>query len=129
MPKISSMYKNRFIKNYELSKETRTPAIIANVTTEVFGNDFAEKLVVKLLLQDGAERNLPLNQNNAQRLAAAFGDDTDDWHGHDVELWVEDVAFRGETVASVKIGPAPPSALPAPPKPPVKDELDDEIPF
>jgi hypothetical protein len=129
MPKISSVYTSRFIKSYELSKDTRTSAIIGGVTTEVFGNDFTDKLVAKLLLTDGAERDLVLNQNNAQRLAAAFGDNTDDWHGLDVILWVEDIDFRGETVASIKIGPAPPPMLPAPPKPPVKDELDDDIPF
>jgi hypothetical protein len=126
MPKISTVYSSRFVKAYELSRETRFPATIDNIFETTFANDGVAKLVLKLTNGNGWDRDLVLNQGNAQRLAAALGDNTDEWPGAAVELWVEDVNFRGETVASVKIGPAPPVALPTPP---LKDELDDEVPF
>lgn len=138
MAKISSIYPNRFLKPYELSKQKRTPALIERVTTEVFGNDFAEKLVVTLLSEDGSKRELVLNQTNARRLAAEFGDETDHWHGREVVLWTADINFRGDIIASVQIEPAP-SPVPEAPKTTPKttpkmlgrgdQDLDDEIPF
>jgi hypothetical protein len=68
MPKISKIYNSRFIKAFELSKETKASAIIDTVTTEVFGNDFAEKLVARLIFADGSERELVMNQRNSQRM-------------------------------------------------------------
>jgi hypothetical protein len=99
----------------------------------MFGNDLAEKLVAKLLFTNGSERELVMNQTNSQRCAAAFGDDTDTWGGSEVLLWVEDINFRGDIVASIQMAPAPPPMLgapaPTPPAPPTSKELDDEIPF
>jgi hypothetical protein len=132
MPRISKVYSSRFVKSYELSYTDRRPAMIDKVTVEVFGNDFTEKLVSTVNDGNGWEKDLVLNQTNAQRLAAAFGDDTDQWVGQQVELWVTDVIYKGETMQSVQIGPMPPPALPAPPpppRPPLDKDLDDAIPF
>jgi hypothetical protein len=131
MPKISSVFKSRFVKAFELSYETRLPAKIDSIFEETFGSDLVPKVVLKVSDGNGWVRDLVLNQNNGRRLASAFGDNTDDWPGAAVELWVEDIDFDDKIVASVKIGPAPPAALPNPPepKPPLKKELDDDVPF
>jgi hypothetical protein len=129
MAKVSRILSSRFVKSYELSYTDRRPAMIEKVTVEAFGNDFTEKLVATISDGNGWEKDLVLNQKNAQRLAASFGDDTDEWVGQQVELWVIDVVYQGDTVQSVQIGPAPPPALPASPKPTGPALPDDTIPF
>jgi hypothetical protein len=132
MPKVSRILASRFVKPYELSYTDRRSAMIDKVTVEMFGNDQVEKLVATVSDGDGWEKDLVLNQTNLQRLATAYGDDTDGWDGQLVELWVVDVVYHGDTVQSTQIGPAPPPALPAPPatpRLPLDKDLDDDIPF
>ena len=131
MPRISQTFRSRFVKNYELSYDTRFLAKILDVGEERFNNDAVDKLVLRLTGENGWIKDLVLNQNNAQRLAAALGDNTDDWQGAAVELWVEDIEFRGVPTASIKIGPASAAALPPPPDEPEEPPppLDDSIPF
>jgi hypothetical protein len=143
MAKVSRIHASRFVKAYELSYTDRRPAIIDGVTTEMFGINPVEKLVSSISDGYGWGKDMVLNQTNAQRLVSVFGDETDEWAGQPVELWVVDVDYNGSSVQSVQIGPAPPAIPPAPPAalpatPALAKtltrklqgkEIDDEIPY
>ena len=82
----------------------------------------------------GAKKTLPLNATNWDAVAAATGeDDTDRWPGHAIELYPTTTTMQGKTVDCIRIRPPAqrelPKVKPPAPKPPVADDMDDEIPF
>ena len=82
----------------------------------------------------GAKKGLPLNLTNWDAVADATGeDDTDRWPGHRIELYPTTTTMQGKTVDCIRIRPPAqrelPKVNPPAPKPPVADDMDDEIPF
>ena len=81
---------------------------------------------------DELEKPLVLNSTNIQLCERAFGsDETDDWIGKKIVLYVDhNVSFGGKVVGGIRVR-APkvkPGAAPEPAKPTV-DQFDDDIPF
>jgi hypothetical protein len=71
---------------------------------------------------------LSCNATNGRRLAKAYGFDSDDWLGKEVELVVGEVQYQGKPQEAILITPiSPPIENKKPPKP--EPGLDDEIPF
>jgi hypothetical protein len=77
---------------------------------------------------------LPLNRTNWDLCADICGDDSDDWPGHQIEIYPTTTPFGAEVVPCVRIGAPQQKELPVPvpepkAKPPLATEMDDEIPF
>lgn len=51
----------------------------------------------------GKEKGMVLNKTNANAIAAAFGDDTDDWQDAEVVLFEAMVDFQGKTVPAIRV--------------------------
>ena len=97
------------------------------------------KDVKPIVYFDGEEKGVVLNKTNFSAIADAYGDDTDDWTGHPVILF----SVQIENPQTKKVGPAirirAPSARDlkkkvdpissGPAKAPVKNDMDDDIPF
>jgi hypothetical protein len=75
-----------------------------------------------LLFKSGDQ--LTLNATNTKTLIRAYGDDSDRWVGHTIELYLGESKFEGETKPSVKVRP-----LPDGPPAGSSENLDDDIPF
>ena len=78
-------------------------------------------------------RELSINLTNGDWLIQNFGPDPSDWAGHKVTLYVGEYEFKkGETKQGIRLkrpdGGVTVGAK-ADPKPPPKNELDDEIPY
>lgn len=85
----------------------------------------------------GKEKGVVLNKTNASNIAAAYGDDTDDWQDAEVILFEAMVDFQGKTVPAIRVR--------IPPRQPARErrqhaeevvkvnnppqDPDDEIPF
>jgi hypothetical protein len=74
---------------------------------------------------------LSLNATNSRVLARAFGYDSDDWIGKRIELALGEVEFKGQMQESIIVRPISPAPAErkAPPAPPKRRELDDDIGF
>jgi hypothetical protein len=48
---------------------------------------------------------LTLNATNTKTLIRAYGDDSESWVGHTVELYLGEAEYEGETKPSVKVRP------------------------
>jgi hypothetical protein len=74
---------------------------------------------------------LSLNATNNRVLVKEYGTDSDLWIGKEIELFKGMVEFGGETQPAVLVKPISPSIpkKPAPPKQPLRDDLDDTVPF
>jgi hypothetical protein len=63
-------------------------------------DDARQKLALYFV---GAKKALLLNRTNALALIDAYGDETDHWTGHPVELYAARVPFRGRIVDAVRL--------------------------
>jgi hypothetical protein len=89
--------------------------------------DDGNKLVIAF---EGKKKALVCNKTNANRIAHAYGTDTDAWIGKEITLFVDQVEFKGDIVDAIRIRakkPAPPARQTGG----VSDAAmaDDEIPF
>jgi hypothetical protein len=124
---------SRYLAAADIGNERQT-AIVSAVTTELIGRDREEKLV--LHLQD--TKPIVLNVTNIRNLSQ-LGADTDDWIGQHITIWAEATTYGGRPVQRLRCGPATAEAQPRRQRNvvglrgsnpnPVKDELDDDIPF
>jgi hypothetical protein len=74
---------------------------------------------------------LSLNATNTHALIRAYGPNSDDWIGKEIELFVGEIEFENKPIDAVlvkAISPAPKQQERTNP-PPAHDQMDDSIPF
>ena len=121
---LSQVFDSATLKAADLQGSEPT-VIIASVEMKKF--DDGNKLVITF---QGKKKTLVCNKTNANRIAHAYGTDTDGWIGKEITLFVDQVDFKGEIVDAIRIRAKKPAA-------PVRqasadmgrDEMNDEIPF
>ena len=138
----SEFDKSRFLKAADLDKEKKFR--ISKVTAEVLGQgDDKERKPIVWFTND--ERGLVLNKTNLRALQGAFGDNMETWVGKVIIVFPTQTDFGGKMVGALRVRIPPPKqavagngqptkivqqeVLPPEPKPPLKDDLDDEIGF
>ena len=118
---------SQFLRKEDLGSRKVTATVERVGITEF---DADKKLVLHFV---GKTKALSLNRTNAKVMEMAFGDETDEWIGQTIELWVDPyVTFQGKMVGGIKITPKP--AIPAPPPKASQQgtgggSFDDDIPF
>lgn len=53
----------------------------------------------------GREKMMVMNKTNADTLKAAFGAETNNWQGRKVELFTQQVAFKGQMTSGLRLSP------------------------
>jgi hypothetical protein len=120
MPKVSDTYSGQYLAAADLMPlGQRRRALIHQATQELVGQERKAMIVIGLVSARGAPWPKPavLNKTNALQLAAAFGDDTDNWPSKPIEIWAENVQFQGRIVPGIKVLPAPNGQTPPAPTP------------
>jgi hypothetical protein len=90
MAKISEKFAGSYFKVEDFTA-IGTNLVIESVDEEMVGDD--EKLVARFV---DVEKSLPLNKTNAIDISQLYGDDTDDWTGHTVNVYRSSVMFKGK---------------------------------
>lgn len=129
MPSINDAFPSNYLKAADL-KGRQVPVKMDRAEFEMIGND--RKLI---LYFSGKEKGMVLNKTNASNIAAAYGDNTDDWRDQDVILFEAMVDFQGKTVPAIRVKVPPrtpartgkPAAAQGDPR--SDADMDDEIPF
>jgi hypothetical protein len=75
------------------------------------------------VLNDGT--SLTLNQTNAGILVRAYGPNSRDWIGREVELYLGQISYEGRAQDSIKVKPISPS-IPLSERKPLKPVDDDD---
>ena len=130
MPNINEVYTSSsgFLKAEDIVKPTTATieSIELNERDYNDGKGIKKQLVLSFV---GKDKKLGLNQTNAQKLAELTGsDDTDDWIGTTIKLFVEKVKVGNETKPAIRIWPELPPQGKRVEKAPEPDE-DDNIPW
>lgn len=153
MADINDLYPSKYLKAHDLRGKT-VKATINHVLVEKIGSDTKPVLYFK-----GKEKGMVLNKTNAFTVSQAFGMDTDDWGGGEIEIFAAFVDFQGKQVEGLRIrlpsrqrnadwqaparprreaatefvdddeNPAPRQRKPAPAMAEADADLDDDIPF
>jgi arabinogalactan endo-1,4-beta-galactosidase len=130
--KISTAFPSNYLRCADL-QDRNVRVLMDRVEMEEIGGEAKPVLY----FQD-KEKGIVLNKTNSNNIAAAYGDDTDDWSGHEIILYPAMTDFQGKTVPCIRVraptakdrvkpalkvanAPVPQSENPADP--------DDEIPF
>ena len=94
--KMSEVYPSKYLKSSDLNGR-EVKVIMANAEMEKLGDD--DKLV---LYFKGKSKGLVTNKTNANTIAAAYGDDTDDWFDQPLILFSVMVSFQGQTAPAIR---------------------------
>ena len=124
---ITGAFPSSYLKAADLQGR-RATVTIDRVAMEDIGDDHKPVLYFQ-----GKEKGVVLNKTNANMITEITGsDETEDWRGHAVMLYVAKVDFQGRRVDAIRIDYPPKNGQqPPPPPPPVRSEplTDDDIPF
>lgn len=138
MVNINDEFPSKYLKAADLQGHA-VKVKIRDVASETIGND--RKLVMYFQNRD---KGMVLNKTNARTIGDIYGDDTDDWRDHVVEVFAMKVEFNGRMVDGLRVRVPPPSrqgngapnARARTEEPPLPsddgyrgDPMDDEIPF
>lgn len=136
---LSSVFGGDTLKAADLKGHEPT-VIISDVTIKKFDN--GNKLVISF---EGKKKALVANKTNANRIAHAYGSNTDNWIGKEIILFTDLVDFQGNTVEAIRVRAPrrsaspprngyPPEHITSGPQEPVQKQNiipddDSEIPF
>lgn len=112
MPSINDLFPSRWLKHEDLPDDEDLVMTIKGVTSEEVGqgDDRETKAVIWFRETD---KGLVLNKTNATAIAQAHGDDTDDWTGKKIALFVSEVEFRGKMTLAIRVRLRKPKAAAA----------------
>ncbi len=126
--KVSEVFSGDYLKAEHLNGGEHS-VVIADVKVREFedGNKF-------LITFQGRKKGLVANKTNSNRIAAAYGDETEGWIGKEIILYPEEVTFQGKTMEAIRVRPPArkPISQQAAPKAgngSRDDDMNDAIPF
>jgi len=116
MPHVSDIYAGDYLKAADLLPlGQRRTAIVHAAVPEPIGPEQKQAVVLDVVTASGKPwpKRMVLNKSNAVLMATAFGDDYSQWPGRQLAVWAENVTFKGQVVAGIKVQPLPPGAAAA----------------
>ncbi len=116
--KVSDAFPSKYVAAPDLDgKNVRVT--IARVEIEKVGED-----TKPVIYFQGKQKALVCNKTNAKAIAAAYGDEMDDWIGSELILFPIMTDYQGESKPAVRVRAPQPKDNPKPstPRPPVDEQ-------
>ncbi len=101
MTTINDVYGGDYLKAEDI-KGKEVPCVISGHTTQEFEENGKKKNKIVLSFQ-GTDKNLDLNQTNANMIGHYYGVTVESWVGKQIILFVEPVPFQGKVVDGVRV--------------------------
>jgi hypothetical protein len=100
--KRSDAFPSQYLTAADLAGRGDVPCVIEHIAMENMGHDDDQKPKPVAYFKNGT-KGLPLNGTNWDALAAVFGEESDDWLGKRVILWVDPtVRFKGKPTPGIR---------------------------
>ena len=134
MAKRDEVFPSKYLKASDLNGKPITLTIATAALEQMKTLDGKEQTKTVLSFK-GTKKTLPLNVTNWDAVALATGeDDSDNWPGHNIELYPTTTSMQGKSMECIRIRAPAQRGLRAPPKPapkpaPPADDMNDIIPF
>jgi UDP-glucose 6-dehydrogenase len=126
-----------FPSNYLKSSDLQGRNVLVKIDRVVYEEVNKERKLAMYFV--GKDKPMILNKTNANTIALAYGQDTDDWRDAEVVLFVAMVDFQGKTVEALRVRVPPRKVAPRREEPQrdeqhrtlvtASDDPSDEIPF
>ena len=133
MAKRNEVFPSRYLQAADLNGKPIN-LTIEKAPLETLKNKSGEDTKTVLYFR-GTKKSLPLNRTNWDKVADITGeDDSNDWPGHQIQLYPTNTSFGADVVDCIRIREPeqgelkPAKAKPAKAKPSLAEEMDDEIP-
>lgn len=97
--KISEAFPSNYLKADDL-RGNQVKVKMDRTTMEEVGRDKERRLILYFI---GKEKGMVLNKTNSNTIAAAYGDDTDNWEGADLILFESMVDYQGKSVPAIRV--------------------------
>lgn len=124
--KVSQMIDSKFLKKEDFPEDEI--CTIRGIKQENVGRDDAPEMRWTLYFTE-QKKPMVLNVTSIRVLESAYGDESDNWRGKKVTVYVDpNVSFQGRVVGGLRLRPIKEKTSQAPAKAAV-DEFDDSIPF
>jgi hypothetical protein len=117
--KISEVFPSKFLKSDDLPDDEDALVTIVDAQLEPVGPDKEDKLCLRFR---EFEKALVCNKTNADVIGELYGDDTDEWLGKKIWLYVTEVSFQGKTTMAIRVRMRKPQPKPKPAAPPVVEK-------
>jgi hypothetical protein len=114
---MNDFFPSNYLRAADLKGRDRI-VTIDHLTIEVFENDGKKKKKPVVHFKEEETKPLVTNKTNFLLIQDIAGENTDDWSGKKIVLAPEPVSFRGTVNDAVRVKRV---------KPPLKEELNDEI--
>jgi hypothetical protein len=99
---------SKYLKQSDLGADESVIVTVTKVEKVNAARDDADPEYKPAVLFKEFPKPMILNKTNIKRLARILGDDTDDWIGKTVTLYVDhEVEYGGETVGGLRVRPVP----------------------
>lgn len=128
--KVSEAFPSKWLSAADLNDQN-VRVTMKHVEIEKIGDDTKPVLYFK-----GKTKGLVLNKTNSNSIAAAYGDEMDDWSGSELILFPVMTDYQGKQVEAIRVRapqpkdnprPAPARELASAGDP--RGDMDDDIPF
>ena len=125
--KVSQMIESKYLKKEDFDDEQ--VCTIKGIKQDNVGRDDAPEMRWTLYFQEH-QKAMVLNVTTIRVLESAFGDESDNWVGQKVKVYVDpNVSFQGRIVGGLRLRTPPKKKAVAKTAAPVDEEFADEIPF
>ena len=130
--KKADVFPSKYLKSDDLNGKPNTVTIDRAPLEPLKSPEGKEQTKIVLYFR-GAKKALPINITNWDACAEICGEDTEDWPGHQIELYPTKTQMGGKTVDCIRIRPPAQRQLPKqnPPveEPPPTDDTNAVIPW
>lgn len=112
--KMKELYPSKYLKADDVDEvggEAR--ALIKSVRLEELQDTEGGKEDKPVLHFANLPKGMVLNKTNADRIAAVYGDESDDWRGKEIILYTEPVTAFGKTANAIRVKVPKPAQKPA----------------
>lgn len=126
--KVSEAYPSKYLSAPDL-QGNNVRVVMQHVEMDKLGEDTKPVLYFK-----GKQKGLALNKTNSKTIAEAYGDEMDDWAGHEIIMFPVMTDFQGKSVEAIRVRVPQPKDNPRPqqqaaPSRMPAEQTGDEIPF
>ena len=95
--RISGAFPGNYLKAADLQSQD-VKVVMDRIVIEEIGGEHKPVIYFQ-----GHERGLVCNKTNANNIAMAYGDETDDWIGKEVILYTAMVDYQGRSVEAIRV--------------------------
>lgn len=103
---IMQSFPSSYLRAGDLNGKTYK-MVMKEVLMEDIGGDHKAVLYFQ-----NADKGIVLNKTNATAIADQHGSDTDNWGGHEVEIFPATTMFKGQNVPCIRVRAIAPAAAP-----------------